>query len=98
MAQEFKEQGIAVNSLWPKTTIATAAIEMNFPKEIYQASRKPEIMADAALCIFNKDSRRVSGNFFIDEEILRQEGVVDFDKYAITPGIPLFTDLFLEHD
>ncbi len=95
MAAEFKAAGIAVNSLWPRTTIATAAIEVNFPKEILQASRKPSIMADAAHAIFTSNSREVTGNFFIDEDLLKSHGVTDFSHYALDPKVPLFTDLFL---
>lgn len=95
MAEEFKSAGIAVNSLWPRTTIATAAIEVNFPKEILQASRKPKIMADAAYEVLISDSRMVTGNFFIDEDVLKAHGVHDFNQYAINPNAPLFTDLFL---
>ena len=95
MAEEFKPQKIAVNSLWPRTTIATAAIEFNFPKELIQASRKPEIMADAAAMILSKNSTKCTGNFFIDEEVLKSEGINDLDKYAVNPNIPLFEDLFL---
>jgi len=96
MAEEFREQGIAVNSLWPRTTIATAAIEVNFPREILEASRKPDIMADAAYAIFCRDSRKATGNFYIDEAVLRAEGVTDFAAYAVNPGARLFTDLFLD--
>jgi citronellol/citronellal dehydrogenase len=96
MAEEFKDAGIAVNSLWPRTTIATAAIEMNFPEAILKASRKPAIMADAAHVILNRDSRRATGNFYIDEAVLREEGVTDFDPYAVTPGSRLYADLFLD--
>jgi citronellol/citronellal dehydrogenase len=96
MAQEFGAQGIAVNSLWPRTTIATAAIEVNFPEAILRASRKPAIMADAAYAIFKRDSRRATGNFYVDESVLREEGVTDFDQYAVTPGASLYTDLFLD--
>jgi citronellol/citronellal dehydrogenase len=96
MAAEFAERGVAVNSLWPRTTIATAAIEVNFPSEILKASRKPAIMADAAYVIVNRDSRRHTGNFYIDEAVLREEGVTDFDGYAVTPGANLFSDLFLD--
>ena len=98
MAAELAQHGIAVNSLWPRTTIATAAIAMNFPQAIMQASRKPTIMADAAYVIINRDSRGagVSGNFHIDESVLREAGVTDFEAYAVTPGTPLFTDLFLD--
>jgi citronellol/citronellal dehydrogenase len=96
MAEEFRGQGVAVNSLWPRTTIATAAIAVNFPEAILKASRKPEIMADAAYVIFNRDSRAATGNFYIDELVLRETGVSDFSDYAITPGATLYTDLFLE--
>lgn len=96
MSAEFAPFGIAVNSLWPRTTIATAAIEVNFPEEVLKASRKAAIMADAAYVIFNKNSRSTTGNFFIDEDVLRAEGVRDFDAYAYTPGGKLHTDLFLD--
>lgn len=96
MAAEFRAQGIAVNSLWPRTTIATAAIEMHFPPEILKASRKPDIMADAAYAIFLRDSRSASGQFFIDEAVLREEGVTDFDGYALNPGVRPYPDLFLD--
>jgi citronellol/citronellal dehydrogenase len=96
MAEEFREQGIAVNSLWPRTTIATAAIAVNFPEAILKASRKPDIMADAAYAIFKRDSRSASGNFYIDEAVLREEGVTDLERYAVTPGTKLYTDLFLD--
>jgi len=96
MAAEFREQGIAVNSLWPRTTIATAAIEVNCPEAVLRASRKPDIMADAAYAILRRDSRVATGNFFIDETVLREEGLSDFESYAVTPGGPLQTDLFLD--
>lgn len=95
MAEELKPLGIAVNSLWPKTTIATAAIAVHFPKEILQASRKPSIMADAVYEILTSDSRQLTGNFFIDEDLLKTRGVSDFKQYALNPSVPLFTDLFL---
>ena len=96
MAEEFRAQGIAVNSLWPRTTIATAAIAVNFPEAILKASRKPLIMADAAYAIFNRDSREATGNFYIDEAVLRETGVSDFSHYAVTPGATLYTDLYLD--
>ena len=96
MSEEFRAAGIAVNSLWPRTTIATAAIEVNFPEAILKASRKPAIMADAAYAILNRDSRKATGNFYIDETVLREEGVTDFDQYAVSPGTSLYTDLFLD--
>jgi citronellol/citronellal dehydrogenase len=96
LAQELKAQGIAVNSLWPKTTIATAAIAVNFPKEILHASRHPKIVADAAYWILNQNSRQTSGNFFVDEDVLRAQGVTDFSHYALSPEKPLYPDLFLD--
>lgn len=95
MAEEFRGRGIAVNSLWPKTTIATAAIAVNFPQEVFNASRKPAIMADAAHAILVQDSRTVSGRFFLDEEVLREAGRSDFDHYAMHPGATLWPDLFV---
>jgi citronellol/citronellal dehydrogenase len=96
MAEEFRADGIAVNSLWPRTTIATAAVEVHFPEAILRASRHAEIMADAAHAILTSDARANTGNFYIDEEVLREAGVKDFDRYAVTPGVPLFQDLFLD--
>lgn len=96
MAAEFRSEGVAVNSLWPRTTIATAAIEVNFPAEMLKASRKPAIMSDAAYAIFKRDSRSATGNFYIDETVLREEGVTDFEQYAVSPGATLYTDLFLD--
>ena len=96
LAEELRAFGIAVNSLWPRTTIATAAIEVNFPEAILKASRKPAIVADAAYAILNRDSRRATGNFYIDEAVLREEGVTQFDQYAVTPGARLCPDLFLD--
>jgi citronellol/citronellal dehydrogenase len=95
MSEEFRADGIAVNSLWPKTIIATAAIAVNFPKQILQASRKPSIMAEAAYVILTSDSKVTTGNFFIDEDLLRTRGVTDFDEYALNPNVPLMQDLFL---
>ena len=91
LAREFEH--ISVNCLWPRTTIATAAIEYNFPEEILHASRRPAIVADAAWHILTQlDS---SGNFYVDEDVLRQAGVADFEQYAAYPGNALFDDLFL---
>ncbi|OGT58443.1 MAG: short chain dehydrogenase [Gammaproteobacteria bacterium RIFCSPHIGHO2_12_FULL_43_28] len=96
MAAEFKSLGIAVNSLWPRTLIATAAIANNFPPQLYQATRKPAIVADAAHAILTSNSREVTGQFFIDEDILKSRGVTDFDQYVMTPGAELYPDLFVE--
>ena len=92
LAAEFPE--ISVNCLWPKTTIATAAIKYNFPVEILNASRQPAIVADAAYQILT--GKRGSGNFYIDEAVLRSAGVIDFGQYAVSPGTPPFGDLFLD--
>ena len=96
MSAELKPFGIAVNSLWPRTTIATAAVEVHFPPEILRASRTDEIMSDAAHVILTRDAKANTGNFYIDEDVLKGEGVTDFSRYAVTPGVPLFTDLFVE--
>lgn len=96
LAEEFRKQGVAVNSLWPKTVIATAAIEVNFPKQIYESSRKPAIVADAAYLILTSNSREVTGNFFIDEDVLRQHGIKDLSSYDLVPGHQLFPDFYVE--
>jgi citronellol/citronellal dehydrogenase len=96
MAREFGPAGIAVNCLWPRTTIATAAIEFNFPEVVLAASRHPAIVADAAHHILTRNSRECSGNFFVDEEVLRAAGMEDFGQYAVHPGTPLLNDLFLD--
>ncbi len=96
MAEEFKAQGIAVNALWPQTAIATAAVMTFLGGEVaIQRCRRPEIMADAAYLILTKSSRECTGNFFIDEALLRSAGITDFDRYAISPGTPLLPDLFI---
>lgn len=96
MAHEFAAEGIAFNCLWPRTTIATAAIEFNFPPAILRASRHPAIMADATHAILLRDSEACSGNFFIDDEVLREAGVTDFTPYAVDPTVAPFKDLFLD--
>lgn len=95
LAAEFASDGIAVNSLWPRTTIATAAVATFFPQAM-AASRVPEIMSDAAYAIVTRPSRECTGNFFVDEEVLRSAGVTDFDRYAVTPGLPLAADIFVD--
>ncbi|MDX1900843.1 MAG: NAD(P)-dependent oxidoreductase [Gammaproteobacteria bacterium] len=95
MAEEFRSTHVAVNALWPKTTIATAAIAVNFPAPILRASRKPSIMADAAHVILTSDSKKVTGNFFIDEDVLKNHGKTDFTEYAMDPNAQLYPDLFL---
>jgi len=97
MAEELKESGIAVNALWPRTGIATAAVRnLLGGEEMIQRCREPEIMADAAHAILKRDSREFTGHFCIDEEILREEGVNDFDHYAVKPGTTdLMKDFFI---
>ncbi|NNM59807.1 MAG: NAD(P)-dependent oxidoreductase [Legionellales bacterium] len=94
-AEELRDRGIAANSLWPRTTIATMAIKAHFPEAVWQASRHPEIMADAAHWILTQNSRHVTGHFFIDEDALKQAGISDFSAYAVNPEAPLMEDLFL---
>ncbi len=96
MAEEFRGEGIAVNALWPRTVIATAALAM-IPgaREQLERTRKPTIMADAAHAVLTRDARTTTGNFFIDDDVLREAGVADFGIYAVKPGMPLLPDLFL---
>ena len=97
MAEEFRDEGVAVNALWPRTIIATAAVQnLLGGEDSIRASRKPEIVADAAYVILTRESRSCTGNFFIDEDVLRSAGVTDFSKYALTPGAELLPDLFVE--
>ena len=95
MAEEFKPDGIAVNALWPRTVIHTAALAMLGGLTPPENCRKPEIVADAAHVILTRDSREQTGRFLIDEDVLREAGVSDFEKYAVAPGTPLHPDLFL---
>ncbi|HET8727472.1 MAG TPA: NAD(P)-dependent oxidoreductase [Alphaproteobacteria bacterium] len=94
-AAEFAEKGVAVNALWPRTLIATAALGM-IPGVDPERGRTPEIVADAAHAILTRPARGTTGNFFVDEDLLRAEGVTDFDRYAVRPGQPLLPDLFLD--
>ncbi len=96
MSDEFSQQGIAVNALWPRTAIATAAIEnLLGGAQAVRCCRTPEIMADAAHAILVRDSRECSGNFFLDDEVLEGIGVTDLDRYAVDPTAELMIDLFL---
>lgn len=96
LSGELKLFGIAANTLWPKTTIATAAVRNLLGGEkLVSMSRHPEIMADAAWHILTRDATTCTGNNFVDEEVLTSEGILDFGKYAVTPGGKLFPDLFL---
>lgn len=96
MSEELKQDKIAVNALWPRTTIATAAVRnLLGGEEIVKRSRKPEIVADAASYILAKNSSEVTGNFFIDEDVLLAEGIKDLSIYEVTPGADLIPDFFL---
>lgn len=95
MAEEFREAGVAVNALWPRTVIATAALAM-IPGVEMRNCRNPEVVADAAHAILARDSRACTGNFFLDDEVLAAEGVTDLSRYAVEPGAPLLPDLFLD--
>jgi citronellol/citronellal dehydrogenase len=96
MAEEFRADGIAVNALWPRTLIATAAIAM-LPGVDAKQSRTPEIVADAACIIFNRDARSHTGNIYVDDEVLAASGITDLGKYASVPGTTKFLpDLFLD--
>jgi citronellol/citronellal dehydrogenase len=95
MAEEFRADGIAVNALWPRTLIATAALQI-IPGANPAVGRKPEIMADAAHAILTRQSRGFTGRFLIDEDVLRETGMRDFTAYAVDPRQTLLTDLFLD--
>ena len=95
MAGEFKGK-IAFNALWPRTTIATAAINnLLGGSQMMKASRKPEIMADAAYVIFNRPAKECTGNFFIDDEVLASAGKTNLDEYAVDPTQKLMPDFFV---
>jgi citronellol/citronellal dehydrogenase len=93
---EFKPMGIAVNSLWPRTAIATAALQM-IPGVDTDKCRKPEILSDAAYFILTSDARETTGNFFIDDELLARHGITDLEKYSVVPGTKDFIpDFFVD--
>ncbi|CDW53308.1 hydroxysteroid dehydrogenase protein 2 like [Trichuris trichiura] len=97
MSEELRPYGIGVNALWPRTAIWTAAMKMlGGGEHVASACRKPEIMADAAYAILIRDSKNFTGHFYVDEEVLRELGVTDFDSYAVKPGHPLQSDFFLD--
>ena len=96
MAEEFKHDGIAVNALWPRTAIDTAALQM-IPGVDTDFCRKPEILSDTAYIILNRDSKTTTGNFFVDDEVLASEGITDLEKYSVKPGTTDFLlDFFLD--
>jgi citronellol/citronellal dehydrogenase len=97
MSAEFADRGVAFNALWPKTTIATAAVRNLIGGEpMIEASRRPEVMGDAAWAVVTRPSRDCTGNFLTDEGVLTEEGVTDFEPYAVKPGTPLCPDFFLD--
>jgi citronellol/citronellal dehydrogenase len=96
MAEEFKRDGIAFNALWPRSTIATAAVKnLLGGDQMVRGSRKPEIMGDAAHVIFNRPSRECTGNFFIDDEVMASVGKTDLTEYAVDPTATLMPDFFV---
>jgi citronellol/citronellal dehydrogenase len=96
MAEEFRERGVAVNALWPRTVIVTAALNLLGGDETAKHGRTPEIVADAAVAILRREARGCTGNFFIDDDVLRAEGVTDLGRYAVKAGEDLMPDLFLD--
>ena len=96
LAYELKKHKIGVNALWPVTAIATAAVKNVLGGDaLIQASRYPSIMADAADIIFKRDSSQCTGNFYTDEQVLKEEGITDFSSYAVNPEKELAPDFFL---
>lgn len=96
MSEEFKKDGIAVNALWPRTAIDTAALAM-IPGVDTDFCRTPEILSDSAYIILNRESRSTTGNFFVDDEVLASEGITDLEKYSVVPGTTDFLlDFFLD--
>ena len=96
MSEEFRKTGIAVNALWPRTAIDTVALQM-IPGVDTAACRTPEILADAAYVILNRESKDCTGNFFVDDEVLASVGITDLEKYSVVPGTTDFLlDFFLD--
>ncbi|GAB3211423.1 NAD(P)-dependent oxidoreductase [Nocardia tengchongensis] len=97
LSEELRKYGIGVNSLWPRTTIATAAVKnLLGGEQMIATSRTPDIYADAAYLVLTSPAKDTTGNFFIDDDVLAAHGITDLDKYRVTPGdAPLTTDLFL---
>ena len=96
MSEELRDRGVAVNALWPRTVIATAALNLLGGDETARHGRTPAVVADAAHAILTRPARACTGNFFVDEEVLRGEGVTDFGRYAVEPGQELLPDFFVE--
>jgi citronellol/citronellal dehydrogenase len=95
LAGELRPRGIAVNALWPRTAIATSAVQLLGGDALVQASRTPDIVADAAYAVFEKPAKSFTGNFLIDDTFLAGEGVTDFETYRINPSVPVMPDFFV---
>ena len=96
LAEEFKKDNIASNCLWPRTSLDTAAVRNVIGAELIKGSRKPSIYADAAYAVLKRNSSECTGNFFLDQDVLEEEGVTDFEQYAIQPGETLVSDFFVD--
>jgi citronellol/citronellal dehydrogenase len=96
LAEELGKYGIASNCLWPRTSLDTAAVRNVIGAELIKGSRKPSIYADAAYAVLKRDSKECTGNFFLDQDVLEEEGVTDFDQYAIDPEATLVSDFFVD--
>ncbi|SEP85653.1 SDR family oxidoreductase [Thalassovita taeanensis] len=97
LAEEVRADGIAVNALWPRTTVATSAVQNVIGSALMNSSRTPEIMADAAYAIFCRDASTFTGNFVLDDEVLAEAGVSNFDTYRVNPSCPLQIDMFVQN-
>ena len=96
LAEELGKHNVASNCLWPRTSLDTAAVRNVIGEELVKGSRKPSIYADAAYAVLKRDSSSCTGNFFLDQDVLEEEGVSDFDQYAIDPEATLVSDFFVD--
>ena len=96
LAEELGKHNVASNCLWPRTSLDTAAVRNVIGEELVKGSRKPSIYADAAYAVLKRDSSSCTGNFFLDQDVLEEEGVTDFDQYAIDPEAKLVSDFFVD--
>ena len=96
LAEELGKHNVASNCLWPRTSLDTAAVRNVIGEELVKGSRKPSIYADAAYAVLKRDSSLCTGNFFLDQDVLEEEGVTDFDQYAIDPEAKLVSDFFVD--
>ena len=96
LAEELGKHNVASNCLWPRTSLDTAAVRNAIGEELVKGSRKPSIYADAAYAVLKRDSSSCTGNFFLDQDVLEEEGITDFDQYAIDPKAKLVSDFFVD--